>query len=158
MNALFLGAVEMKVVDREKVVREVNGLIKWQMARKRWHQDKTRQKMASGGSGAVPSSSAAEMNGTGGLAATFKPGDFGLNAMDLQDLDMGDEDDEDMSSDDEVEDEEFAADPIEAERRRRRRNQDALKRSAGEPVKPPITECSKMMPMFLGMVRGVLAE
>jgi hypothetical protein len=146
MNALFQGAVEMKQIDKEKAVREINSLIKWQMARKRWHQDKTRQKMASG-----------DVQGgiAGGLGSAFKPGDFGLNPMDLQDLDLADEDDDDMSSEDE---DDMVADPIEAERRRRKRNQDLLKRSAGEPVKPPITECSKMMPQFLSMLRMVLAQ
>ncbi|KAK4961189.1 hypothetical protein LTR10_001679 [Elasticomyces elasticus] len=151
MNALFAGAVEMGVVDGEKCVREVNSLIKWQMARKKWHSDKTRLKMASGPAG--------DTNGaTGALASTFKPGDFGIDAMDLQDLDMGDEDDdpEDMSSDEDVEDD--GLDPIEAERRRRKRNQDVLKRSAGEPIKPAIKELPKMMDGFIGMLRGVLAE
>ncbi|KAK4895552.1 hypothetical protein LTR27_006335 [Elasticomyces elasticus] len=151
MNALFADAVEMGVVDGEKCVREVNSLIKWQMARKKWHSDKTRLKMASGPAG--------DTNGaTGALASTFKPGDFGIDAMDLQDLDMGDEDDdpEDMSSDEDVEDD--GLDPIEAERRRRKRNQDVLRRSAGEPIKPAIKELPKMMDGFIGMLRGVLAE
>ncbi|KAK5127110.1 hypothetical protein LTR85_008470 [Meristemomyces frigidus] len=153
MNALFLGAVEGRVVEGEKAVREINSLIKWQMARKRWHQDKTRQKMATAGNaGAAP----ADVEGLGGLAATFKSSDFGLNAMDLQDLDMADEDDDEFSSNEDDLDEE--TDPIEAERKRRKRNQDLLKRTAGEPVKPAITECAKMMPSFLGMLRGVLAE
>ncbi|KAF2774015.1 hypothetical protein EJ03DRAFT_264121 [Teratosphaeria nubilosa] len=149
MNALFLGAVETKQIDKDKAVREINNLIRWQMARKRWHQDKTRQKMASGGGGDVGA------NGAGGLASTFKPGDFGLNAMDLQDLDMADEDDDDISSD---EDADLDADPIEAERKRRKRNQDLLKRTAGEPVKPPIEELGKMREPFLSMLRMVLAE
>lgn len=146
MNALFLGAVEMNQIDKDKAVREINSLIKWQMARKRWHQDKTRQKMASGDTDA---------NTMGGLAATFKPGDFGLNPMDLQDLDMNDDDDEPSSDE---EDEEDDLDPIAAERKRRRRRQDVLKRSAGEPVKPKIEECHKMEPQFSLMLRMVLAE
>jgi len=150
MNALFLGSIEMRQIDMDKAVREINSLIKWQMARKRWHQDKTRQKMASGDTAGnqLPA----------GLTATFKPGDFGLNAMDLQDLDMGDEDDEDGLSSDEDEEEDLMADPIEAERKRRKRHQDLLKRTAGEPVKPEIRECSKMMPQFLSMLRMVLAD
>lgn len=144
MNALFQGAVEMRQVDRNVAVREINTLIKWQMARKKWHQDKTRQKMASGGD---------ENGAMGGLTSTFKPGDFGLNAMDLQDLDMADED-EDFSSDEESDNE----DPIVAERKRRAKRQDMLRRSAGEPVKPPISELPRMMPQFLAMLRMVLAE
>ena len=147
MNALFQGAVEMRQIHREKAVREVNSLIKWQTARKRWHQDKTRQKMASGDHSQPASAK-------DGLAATFKPADFGLNAMDLQDMDLADEDDS-FSDTDEEDD---GADPIAAERKRRERVRDALKRSAGEPAKPVISECHKMMPQFLAMVRMVLAE
>ncbi|KAK4560893.1 hypothetical protein LTR86_005473 [Recurvomyces mirabilis] len=152
MNALFIGAVDMGLIDPNLAVREINSLIKWQMARKRWHQDKTRQKMASGGgAGADPA--------PGSLASTFKPGDFGLNAMDLQDLDMGDEyDDEGEVSSDEEDEMENIADPIEAERKRRKRNADALKRTAGEPVKPVVVECRKMREGFLSMLRQVLAE
>ncbi|KAM0714861.1 hypothetical protein Q7P37_009325 [Cladosporium fusiforme] len=150
MNALFLGALDMKLVDKEKVVREINSLIRWQMARKKWHQDKTRQKMASGGDANGAHSNG---GGMGGLASTFKPGDFGLNAMDLQDLDMADEDDEDTESESDDD-----ADPIEAERKRRGRQRDLLKRSAGEPVKPPIEELPKMSEQFTAMLRMVLAE
>jgi hypothetical protein len=89
----------------------------------------------------------------GGLASTFKPGDFGLNAMDLQDLDMADEDDSESESD-----EDDDMDPIEAERKRRSRQRDMLKRSAGEPVKPVIEELPKMGEQFTAMLRMVLAE
>ncbi|KAK5174134.1 uncharacterized protein LTR77_001214 [Saxophila tyrrhenica] len=152
MNALFQGAVEMKQIDREKAAREINSLIKWQHARKRWHADKTRQKMAQ--AEANPTEGSGGGDAMAGLAATFKPGDFGLNAMDLQDMDMGDEDEE--FSESEEEDEEV--DPIAAERKRRRRRQDVLKRSAGEPMKPGIEEVYKMEPQFLAMVRMVLAS
>ncbi len=147
MNALFQGAVEMRLINREKAVREINSLIKWQTARKRWHADKTRQKMAQ--------ADANGNEGLGALASTFKPGDFGLNAMDLQDLDMADEDDDESESESEEDDD---ADPIEAERKRRKKRQDVLRRGAGEPVKPPIEECHKVMEQFLGMLRVVLAS
>ena len=146
MNALFQGAVEMNHIDRDKAVREINGLIKWQVARKRWHQAKMRQKMASGD---------IDTNTDGGLGLAFKPGDFGLHPMDLQDMDLGDDDDDDFSDSDEDDDK---MDPIIAERNRRQKRQDVLKRSAGEPVKPPASECHKMMPQFLSMLRMVLAE
>ncbi|KAK1822321.1 hypothetical protein LTR12_003261 [Friedmanniomyces endolithicus] len=159
MNALFAGALEMGIVDGEKAVREINGLIRWQMARKRWHQDKTRLKMASGPAGPAGGGGG---DGSGGataqLAATFQPGDFGLDAMDLQDLALGDEDEEDEGESSEEDEVEAGGDPMEAERKRRKRNQDALKRSAGEPVKPRVVELPKMMEGFLGMLRGVLAE
>ncbi|KAI5369462.1 Putative PX-associated domain, PX domain superfamily [Septoria linicola] len=145
MNALVAGALDMKQVDKDLALREINSLIKWQTARKRWHSDKTRQKMASGGG--------AQEDGMGGLASTFKPSDFGLDAQDLADMDLGDEDDDESDSDEEDED-----DPIEAERKRRRRKQDVLKRTAGEPIKPEVSELHKMMPQFLSMLRMVLAE
>ncbi|KAK4540771.1 hypothetical protein LTR36_008848 [Oleoguttula mirabilis] len=161
MNALFKGAVEAGTVDARTAVGEINGLIKWQMARKRWHLDKTRQKMASGPSGAA-AAAGQDVDALSGLASTFQSSDFGINAMDLQDLDSDDDGEGGglLSSDDEDEDDLYdsTADPIEAERKRRKRNQDLLKRTAGEPVKPGVVECGLLMPGFLGMVRGVLAE
>ena len=73
--------------------------------------------------------------------------------MDLQELSMND--DEDSSEEDEAEDE---LDPIAAERRRRSKAQDRLRRSAGEPQKPVVTEVLKLQPSFLAMLRMVLAE
>jgi len=53
-----------------------------------------------------------------------------------------------------------AADPIGAEQRRRTRQaeRERLRRSAGEPAKPPVEELGKLMPDFLVMLREVLAE
>jgi hypothetical protein len=73
--------------------------------------------------------------------------------MDLQDLQI-DEDDS-SSEDEEAEDE---LDPIAAERRRRTRAQDRLRRTAGEPQKPVVTEVLKLQPSFLSMLRQVLAD
>ncbi len=97
----------------------------------------------------------AQSNELNGFAQTFKPSDFGLNAMDLQDMDMADEDD-DLSE--EEEEEEYENDPFAAERKRRQKKQDMLKRNAGEPEKPVIEECQKMMPQFLSMLRMVLSS
>jgi hypothetical protein len=63
MNALVQGAIDLGQVDKEKCITEINELIKWQEARKKWHQDKTRQKMAAegtgqGGASPIPSSMA----------------------------------------------------------------------------------------------------
>ena len=74
MNALVQGAVDLGQVDKEKCITEINELIKWQEARKKWHQDKTRQKMAAEGTGhggvsPIPGSSA------------FKSSDFGLHEV-----------------------------------------------------------------------------
>jgi hypothetical protein len=73
--------------------------------------------------------------------------------MDLQDLQ--DYEDNSSSEDEEAEDE---LDPIAAERRRRTRAQDRLRRTAGEPQKPVVTEVLKLQPSFLSMLRQVLAD
>ncbi|KAI7703883.1 hypothetical protein KC353_g13825, partial [Hortaea werneckii] len=159
VNALFQGSVDSGVVDKEECVREINALIKWQMARKRWHQDKTRQKMASGGTAQGDQAVAAggprgSAGGRGSGMAGFKSSDFGINALDLQDMGLEeDQSDDEVSSDEEAE----AADPIAAERKRRKKNQDLLRRNAGEPEKPQVQECYKMMPGFVEMLRMVLA-
>jgi hypothetical protein len=146
MNALFAGAVSVGQLDKKKAVEEIDSLITWQEARKKWHQDKTRQKMAAEGGGvssieAVP----------GGIA--FKSSDFGLDQMDLQEIQY---EEEDESSDEDEEDDEL--DPISAERKRRARKQDHLRRTAGEPVKPEVVEIDKLKESFLSMLRMVLAE
>lgn len=165
MNALFQGGLDSGAIDKEKAIREINSLIKWQTARKKWHQDKTRQKMASG-------DDTGDM--MGGMAG-FKTSDFGLNEvscqtsspfhfyalthfpqLDLQDLelddDADDDDDEGSEEDDEV------ADPIEAERKRRAKTAEKLRRKAGEPLKPPIEELLKLHPTFVTMLRSVLSH
>ena len=160
MNAIFQGALDMRQVDKDKSIAEINELIKWQEARKKWHSDKTRQKMAAEGTG-----NAGSMPG----ATSFKSSDFGLHEVrtnklrpcehtdlpqaDLAELDI--EDEEDDSEDEEADDE---LDPIQAERKRRRRQQDRLRRSAGEPEKPPIEEIVKLQAAFIAMLRNVLAD
>lgn len=165
MNAIFRGALDVGMVDKDKCIAEINSLIKWQEARKKWHNDKTRQKMAAEGTGgqdAMPGMS------------SFRSSDFGLHEVsaftmkhgqslpqltrsqtDLMDLRISDEEDEEDSEDEEFEDD---LDPISAERRRRRKAQDRLRRSAGEPVKPEVTEVLKMKEPFLAMLRAVLSE
>lgn len=73
MNAVFQGALDMHQIDKEKSIVEINSLIKWQEARKKWHSDKTRQKMA------------AEQTGVGAEvvpgANAFKSSDFGLHEV-----------------------------------------------------------------------------
>lgn len=75
MNALFQGGMDSGQINKEKAIKEINSLIKWQTARKKWHADKTRQKMASGGD--EPESH------MGGGIAGFKSSDFGLNEVRL---------------------------------------------------------------------------
>jgi Domain of unknown function in PX-proteins (DUF3818)/PX domain len=72
MNALFQGAVDMGQVNKETAIAEINALVKWQEERKKWHNNKTRQKMAAEGTGGREL-----MPGSG----TFQSSDFGLNAV-----------------------------------------------------------------------------
>ncbi|KAF9879889.1 px domain protein [Colletotrichum karsti] len=142
INALFEGGISSGAINKEKVIEEVNALISWQEARKKWHHDKTRQKMA------------AEGNGGPDLVPTgFSSSDFGLDQQDLQDMAYDDD-----AEDEEEAEEEDQLDPIEAERRRRAKRRDRLRRSAGEPVKPPVSEVHKLKENFLVMLREVLAE
>ncbi len=151
MNALFQGAVDMNIVDKKVVITEINELIAWQLARKKWHSDKTRRKMAAEGNGKIKSKSL-----QGGSAGGFKSSDFGLNESDIQDLGLDDSDEE--SEDSEDDDPNDYLDPVGAERRRRAKIQAALKSRAGEPVKPTVVEVGKLMPGFVSMLRMVLAE
>ncbi len=146
INALFAGAVSVQQLDKEKAISEINSLIAWQEARKKWHSDKTRQKMAA--EGGAPNTEAVP----GGI--TFNSADFGLDQMDLQEMSY--EEDEEDSSDEEDEDDDL--DPIQAERKRRARKQDHLRRTAGEPVKPEVVEVWRLRESFLSMLRMVLAE
>ncbi|KAJ5538631.1 hypothetical protein N7494_008110 [Penicillium frequentans] len=144
MNAMFQGAAGAGQVDKDVALAEINALIKWHEDRKRWHLNKTRQKMAAEGtSETIPGST------------TFKGSDFGLDEGDLEDLTISDEasDSEDEGTEDDEED-----DPIASERRRRIKKQDQLRRTAGEPVKPEITEILKLTDPFVVMLRHVLAE
>ncbi|KJR84409.1 uncharacterized protein SPSK_08406 [Sporothrix schenckii 1099-18] len=150
VNALFEGSVSMGQIDKDKAIAEVNSLIAWQEARKKWHQDKTRQKMAAEGGGS-------DGLGEDGLSGPvgFSAGDFGLNAADLQEMSYDEFDD---SEDEATLEDEDDLDPIEAERRRRTKRQDRLRRSAGEPTKPVVSEIYKLNDNFLAMLRNVLAE
>ena len=152
MNALFQGAVDMSSIDKLIAIAEINALIAWQEERKKWHQDKTRQKMAA--EGTTPSSSKTGSSANA-LDNAFRSSDFGLNESDLAEL----RDSEAFSSGDEdEEDDGEGLDPILAERKRRIRRQDHLRRTAGEPVKPVVRELGKLREGFLSMLRMVLAE
>ncbi|KAJ2977879.1 hypothetical protein NUW58_g7672 [Xylaria curta] len=144
INALFEGAVSSGQLDKTKAIEEIDQLIAWQEARKKWHHDKTRQKMAAEGS-----ANDAGLPGIGSFSAS----DFGLDAMDLEDLNY------DFDSDEEAEaEEEDELDPVEAERRRRTKKQDRLRRSAGEPTKPQVSEVHRLRDNFIVMLRQVLAS
>ena len=145
MNTLLHDGLESSIIDGEEAITEINRLVKWQIARKRWHQNKTRQKMASEG----PEDLLPGIN-------TFRVGDFGLDEQDLMELEL--DEDERSSSESEGEDELEAVDPIAAERRRRLKERERLRSRAGEPKKPQISELKKLHPGFLSMVKSVLAE
>ncbi|KAH8128332.1 hypothetical protein FP744_10008775 [Trichoderma asperellum] len=140
VNALFEGGVSSGIIDKDKAIAEINALIAWQEARKKWHSDKTQQKMAAEGQ---PGS---DMMPTG-----FSSSDFGLDGDDLEDLAYDDGSESEAEEDDDL-------DPIEAERQRRAKRRDRLRRSAGEPVKPPVSEVHKLEENFLIMLRNVLAD
>jgi hypothetical protein len=150
INALFEGAISTGMVNKAAVIGEVDQLIAWQEARKKWHQDKTRQKMAAEGGGSM-------LGGTALVpvpgAMNFNSSDFGLDQTDIDDMAL----EEDSESEAELEQEE-ELDPIEAERRRRAKRQDRLRRNAGEPEKPPVSEVYKLKENFLIMLRMVLAQ
>ncbi|KAF4971112.1 hypothetical protein FZEAL_9919 [Fusarium zealandicum] len=143
VNALFEGGVSAGVLDKNKAIDEINALIAWQESRKKWHNDKTRQKMAAEGH------AGSDMMPTG---MAFNSSDFGLDSEDLEDMAYDDGSDEELEAE-----EEDDLDPIEAERRRRSKRQDRLRRSAGEPIKPPVDEVHKLTDNFLVMLREVLA-
>ena len=167
MNALFQGSVEMKQINKQAAIAEIDALITWQEERKKWHQDKTRQKMAaqtgvnSSASGELPTlsttaaTSSAVPNGRTS-SSRLRSSDFGLNEDDVADLQNGYEYDDSEDSDEDSLDE--GKDPIASERRRRTRAQDHLRRSAGEPVKPEVKELEGMREGFLSMLRMVLAD
>ncbi|KAK6330324.1 hypothetical protein TWF730_004817 [Orbilia blumenaviensis] len=144
MNKLFEDAVEQKIIDPVKAKAEIDSLIKWQFDRKRWHEGKTRQKMASGRENWAEAT-------PGGFSVT----DFGLEPEDLADLAIDDaEMDEDLAFEEEGDD----ADLIAVEQKRRNRQAEILRRTAGQPVKPPIDELHKMGDVFLVALKNVLAE
>lgn len=149
MNALFQGAVDMSQINKNAAMAEINSLIHWQEERKKWHSDKTRQKMAAEGtSNSLPNSAPPG-------SATFRSSDFGLNDSDLAEL----RDSEAFETDDgEESDESETVDPIASERKRRVRRQDHLRRKAGEPVKPEVKELGGLREGFLSMLRIVLGE
>ena len=75
--------------------------------------------------------------------------------MDLEELKYDDENEDESTDEEEDLD---GLDPIAAERKRRLKAQDRLRRSAGEPVKPAVSEVLKLRTPFLAMLRMVLAE
>jgi len=159
MNALFQGAVDMQQIDKPAAIAEIDALIQWQEERKKWHQDKTRQKMAADSSAKSRhySSPSLHANGTAPPppgVTTFQSSDFGLNEADLAELDSG----SDSEDEQEEAEEDEEGDPIGGERKRRIKAADRLRRTAGEPVKPKVQVVGGLREGFLSMLRNVLAE
>ncbi|KAL3455266.1 hypothetical protein BJX64DRAFT_282198 [Aspergillus heterothallicus] len=140
MNALFRGAKDMGQIDPNLAREEIDKLIKWHEDRKTWHLNKTRQKMAAEGTPSSP------------FSTRFRGSDFGLDEADLEHLAISDAD-SDPSDDLDAEDEAEELDPIAVERKRRSRKQDHLRRTAGEPVKPEVTEILKLSEPFGVLLR-----
>ncbi|KAF8472542.1 hypothetical protein BDZ91DRAFT_715245 [Kalaharituber pfeilii] len=141
MNKLFENAVKSGLIDEHVAKQEIDSLIKWQASRKRWHESKTRQKMASNGwMNTAPEN-------------MFKSSDFGVDESkdDLDDLAYMDDD----HNEEEIEREDV--DLLTAERNWRAKHRDALKRGAGEPEKPVVKEILKLNDEFLVMLRQALA-
>ncbi|KKA30658.1 hypothetical protein TD95_002667 [Thielaviopsis punctulata] len=147
INALFEVAASSPDIDTAKAVHEINQLIAWQEDRKKWHQDKTRQKMAA--------ETAPVTTGLDMFTSAFSAADFGLDAGDLEEVNYCYDEASDSEGEEEEDDD---LDPIEAERKRRAKRQDHLRRSAGEPVKPHVSEVHKLKDAFMTMLREVLAR
>ncbi|KAL4948226.1 hypothetical protein BDW69DRAFT_176880 [Aspergillus filifer] len=145
MNAMFSGARDVGQINQDLARDEINKLIKWHEDRKQWHLNKTRQKMAAEGTASSP------------FKTKFKGSDFGLDEADLEHLAISDAE-SDASDDPEAEDEAEEVDPIAVERKRRSRQQDQLRRTAGEPIKPEVTEILKLSDSFGVLLRQVLAD
>ena len=167
MNALFQGSVDMKQIDKVAAIAEIDALIRWQEERKKWHQDKTRQKMAAQhhATGESTSATTQQPNGTtndppppSSDVTRFRTSDFGLDEDDVADLQDEYSNDGDGASESDSDSIEDGKDPIASERRRRTRAQDHLRRTAGEPVKPEVKELVGMREGFLTMLRMVLAD
>ncbi|KAF8246063.1 hypothetical protein K440DRAFT_554225 [Wilcoxina mikolae CBS 423.85] len=148
MNRLFEEAVKAGTIDKDIAKAEIDALIIWQAQRRKWHQDKTRQKMASGDHG--KNNRESWSTAPGGIS----PKDFGINDSDIESL----ADAEEYLDGDENEEDENTGDAIATERMRRQRHAEALKARAGEPVKPKIVEIAKLGGPFLDALRTVLAD
>ena len=146
INALFQGAVSARQIDVAATKKEIDDLITWQADRKQWHSNKTRQKLAA--ENGPPSTDIRR-------ASQIRSSDFGLNEEDINELQLDGDSDSDSDDEDEAADD---LDPIAAERRRRGKAQDRLRRRAGEPQKPEVSEIYKLGDGFVAMLRNVLAE
>ena len=166
MNRLFEDAVKSGTIESTKAKAEIDALIDWQAKRRKWHQDKTRQKMAGGDSpGSTKSRDAWSATSPGGLSTR----DFGIDDVSVAPgggrvygSDYGSQNDlaeleDDELSDDEDSEDDNTGNPIATERKRREKHAEHLKARSGEPQKPPVEELVKLGPDFLDALRQVLA-
>ncbi|RPB27624.1 PX domain protein [Terfezia boudieri ATCC MYA-4762] len=140
INQLFEDAVKSGKINETIAKKEIDSLIGWQAERKKWHEQKTRQKMA--GSDKTFMNTGADM---------FQSSDFGIDEDDLEDLAYVDDEssEEDTGSEN--------SDILAVERERRVKAREALRRRSGEPEKPQVKEILKMTPEFLVILRQALA-
>jgi len=73
MNQLFENALKSGKINEAITKQEIDSLITWQAERKKWHEQKTRQKMASSDN----------KNFANSGADMFKSSDFGLDEVGL---------------------------------------------------------------------------
>ncbi|KAI5796581.1 hypothetical protein EDC01DRAFT_651940 [Geopyxis carbonaria] len=152
MNLLFSDAVKAGIINPEKAKAEIDALIDWQAKRRKWHEDKTRQKMASADN---HSPVAVTQRDSWAVApGGITPKDFGINDSDLESL-AGVDDNVDS---DEDEGDDALGDPITTDRKKKERRADTLRRRAGEPEKPIVEEIPKIGAKFLDALRNVLAD
>ena len=145
MNALLQGAVDVGSVDKEKAIAEIDSLVDWQMARKRWHQDKTQRKMAANTNTprSAPPGSPAVATFNGFTSSKFSSSELGVNSLSID----GDDSDSDLE-------EETPKDAAQAETLRHAE----LRSKVGEPGKPDVSELDKLRDGFVSLLRVVLAE
>lgn len=74
MNRLLKDAADKGEIDQDKAKEEIDALIKWQARRRKWHEDKTRQKMASAGEDQSAWLATAP-------ETQFSTGDFGIDVV-----------------------------------------------------------------------------
>lgn len=75
MNALFEQEAKTGTINAEKAKKEIDALIDWQARRRKWHQNKTREKMASSQTGGPKSRDSWSTSAPGGIS----PRDFGIS-------------------------------------------------------------------------------
>ncbi|KAK7205015.1 hypothetical protein BZA70DRAFT_267560 [Myxozyma melibiosi] len=171
MNELFIHSTsipsvvdpdtgETIVVDREKLLAEIDAMIDWNLKRKLWREKRVRDRLRQGkgvradvndDSDDEEAQDEAEWRAT--LPSILRSEDFGLRGDDLAQFEV---DQSNISSEEDEDEDEDLMDPIEYERRARaRRNRRGG--SNGEPPKPDLVEIPKLLGPFVERLKVVLA-